>query len=208
MPSGYGKGGYGQGGYGESSGSGPTPAHYQSLITSEYQQSPNLLAWLAAPLGVLDDAVLCLAYFATQFDLASAVGVQLDILGQLIGRSRTVAFQPSGSISPVLDDTTYRLLLQATIAWNQWDGKIGSLQSIWAQLFPGGRIVVEDGQNMTVTVLLTGVFSSIIVDLITNGYIVPRPEGVLYNYVFSTLPVFGFDQSNSYIAGFDQGHWS
>jgi hypothetical protein len=61
---------------------------------------------------------------------------------------------------------------------------------------------------MTATVIVSGSFTSIILDLITNGYIVPRPEGVLYNYVISTLPIFGADLNNAYVAGADLGHAS
>jgi len=183
-------------------------SYYQALLTSQYQTSTNFLAWLAAPLNILNDASTCLASFDANFDLATAYGAQLDIIGQIVGASRTVPFQPSGSVSPVLDDATYRILLQAQIAQNQWDGTIDSLQTIWRSLFPGGTIAIVDGQNMSVSVILAGAFSSILQDLITHGLIVPRPQGVLYNYTFSTLPIFGFDSDNTYIAGFDHGHWA
>jgi hypothetical protein len=117
-----------------------------------------------------------------------------------------VNFQPSGSVSPILDDATYTLLIQATIANNQWDGTESALYPIWAQLFPGGSITIVDNQNMTCDIVLTGTFTSIIQDLITHGYIVPRPEAVLYNYVFGDLPIFGTDENNSFIAGVDLGH--
>lgn len=206
----FGSSGFGAGPYGGFTGTWPTRpvSYYLNLFTSEYQLSANLLAWATAPLGSLDDLTNCLVGFNNGFDLSYAVGPALDILGVIVGQPRTVGFQPSAGVSPVLTDTTYRLLLQARIAQNQWTGTIDSLQPLWQSLFPGGRIVIQDNQNMTATIILSGAFSSITQDLITNGYIVPRPEGVLYNYVFSTLPIFGFDQSNSYIAGFDQGHWS
>jgi hypothetical protein len=111
-------------------------------------------------------------------------------------------------VSPTLDDPTYRVLLKARVAWNHWDGTIDGLQAIWRGLFPGGTIAIVDSQNMTASVLLAGAFSSIIVDLINNGMIVPRPAGVLYTFSFSTLPIFGFDQAGTYIAGFDQGHFA
>ena len=79
----------------------------------------------------------------------------------------------------------------------------------WQNLFPGGSIAIDDGQNMSATIILSGGFTSIIKDLITNGYIVPRAETVQYTYVFSTLPIFGFCSTNTaYIAGFGVGHWS
>lgn len=208
MSSGFGFGGYGLGPYGNQPIVSLPTGYYLSLLTSQYQSSPNLRAWLQATLGILDDMSRCLESFITSFDLDYAVGAQLDTLGVIIGQSRTVGFQPSNGVSPILDDTTYRLLLKACIAQNQWTGTIDSLQSIWQQLFPGGRIIIADAQNMTATIIVTGSFTSILIDLITNGYIVPRPEGVLYQFDFGTLPAFGFDLNNAYVAGFDLGHWT
>ncbi len=141
------------------------------------------------------------------FDLDTAVGVQLDTIGQVVGQIRTVRFQPSNGISPILDDDTYRLLLRAKIAQNSWDGKVESLYAIWQGLFPGGRIVISDSQNMSAVITLSGSFNSIITDLINNGYIVPRPQGVLYNFGFNNLPYFGFDRDDAFISGVDTGHW-
>ncbi len=183
-------------------------SYYQGLLTSEYQNKPNITAWLTALLTPLFDATGTINSFLSAFDIDIATGYQLDILGTILGQSRNMTFQPSGGISPVLDDDTYRLLLRATIIKNQWDGTQGSLETAWANLFPGGKIVIIDNQNMTADVTLVGSFSSIIVDLITNGLIVPRPQTVLYNYILGTEPFFGFDRSDAYIAGFDTGNWA
>ena len=167
-----------------------------------------MLAFLRVLLQYVDDVAQCIATFNTAFDVDFAEGVQLDTVGAIVGASRRVGFQPSNGVSPVLDDDTYRIFIKARIALNQWDGNIDSLQPIWSTLFQGGTIVIEDQQDMTAEIFLTGAFSSIIQDLIINGYIVPRPQAVLYTYTFSTLPIFGFDQDNAFIAGFDHGHWA
>lgn len=181
-------------------------SYYTSLVTSQYQNAPKFLTWLESCLKKFDDASNCIDGLAWKFDLDSAIGSQLDTIGVIVGQARTVGFQPSGGVSPILDDATYRLLLKARIAQNTWDGKISSLQPIWQNLFPGGRINLQDNQNMTITVTLAGNFTSIIQDLISNGYIVPRPEGVLINYLFGTQPFFGCDRNDSYVAGADVGH--
>ena len=205
---GFGFGGYGQGTFGNQSIAFMPIPYYLQLITSEYQSAPNFMAYAAALLKYLDDLSQLLLQMQIAFDLDQAVGVQLDVLGTIIGQSRQMTFQPSNGVSPTLDDTTYRLLLRARIVQNQWDGTIDSLQTVWQSLFPGGRIIVQDGQNMTATIILVGSFTSITEDLIRNGLIVPRPAGVLYNYSFGELPIFGFDLNNAYIAGFDTGKWS
>ena len=204
----YGAGGYGAGGYGNQPIETLPIGYYMNLLTSQYTNSPKLTALLYLLLKKFDDVSQCLVQMDTAFDLDSAVGVQLDMLGTIAGAARTVGFQPSGGVSPTLDDATYRIYIKAKIAQNQWDGTIDSLYPIWQTLFPGGSIVIEDNQNMTVTITLSGGFSSIVQDLISNGYIIPRPEGVQYTFEFATLPIFGFDGTNpSFIAGFDVGHW-
>jgi len=183
-------------------------SYYLDLLTSEYSSADVFKQWLQTPLNILNDISNCLVDIEGAFDLDVAVGVQLDVLGQIVGVSRVVPFQPSFSISPILDDVTYRLLIRATIANNQWDGKIGSLYPLWSQLFAGGYIIIQDNQNMSANIILTGTFTSIIQDLITNDMIVPRPEGVKYNYFVGGLPFFGFDRDDAFVAGWDTGKWS
>jgi len=59
---------------------------------------------------------------------------------------------------------------------------------------------------MTADISVSGSFSSIVKDLINNGMIIPRPEGVLFN-IGITLPILGFDRNDAYVSGFDTGHF-
>lgn len=203
----YGTQGYGTGGYGNQSIETLPLGYYTALLTSQYALSPKLNALLRVLLQKFDDASQVLVTMDTALDLDIAVGAQLDMLGTVVAANRTVGFQPSGGVSPVLDDTTYRLYIKAKIAQNQWDGTLPSLYPIWQRLFPSGKIIIIDNQNMTADITLTGAFTSIIQDLIVNGYIVPRPEGVQYTFLFGVLPFFGFGSSPGFIAGFGEGHW-
>ena len=200
--------GYGTGGYGNEPIETLPIGYYTGILTSQYKNSPKLNALLYVLLKKFDDVSQVLVQLDTSLDLDAAMGAQLDMLGATVSAGRTVGFQPSDGVSPVLDDATYRLYIKAKIAQNQWDGTLPSLYPIWQQLFPDGKIIIIDNQNMTADITLTGTFTSIIQDLITNGYIVPRPEGVLYTYVFGVLPYFGFGSSPGFIAGFGDGHWA
>lgn len=216
----FGFGGFAQGNFGSAPPEMMTNGYYLNLLTSEYKLAPKLQQWMTVVLGVFQDINFCLASFVTAFNVMYAVGVQLDQLGAIIGVNRTIGFQPSNGVSPVLDDETYRIVLMAKIAQNHWNGRISTLYSIWKTLFPSGSIIVHDNQNMTATVFLVGSFTSILQDLIAgyalngatsgtihNGYIIPKPETVQYNFEFGSLPAFGFDENNSYIAGFGVGKW-
>ena len=217
----YGAGGYGQSGYGNQPIESLPIGYYVGLLTHEYVHSPKLNALLYVLLKKFDDVSRCLTKLDTAIDLDSAIGAQLDMLGVIAQASRTLPFQPSFGVSPVLTDDAYRIYIKAKIGQNQWDGTITSLYLLWRELFPTIGIVVADNQNMSATLFISGSPSSIILDMIAgyavngatsgtvqNGLIVPRPEGVSYNYDFGNLPAFGFDLDNSYVAGFDTGKWS
>jgi hypothetical protein len=181
--------------------------YYLSLFTSQYQNSPNYLAFATVFLQKLQDTSNIIDYMNGYFDLDHATGQQLDMLGDIVGQPRTVNFEPTDG-NPVLDDDTYRILLKCRILINHWDGKLPSLYAGWVIIFPGGRIAIQDNQNMTLDVYLVGVFSQKIIDLIDHDYIVPRPEGVLVNYRLGQMPFFGHDRDDQYIAGFDMGYWA
>lgn len=205
--------GYGQNGYGEGrAGNSPIEmlpvGYYQGLLTSQYKMSPRLNRFLFYMLKKFDDVSMALVSMDGLMDIDNASGAVLDMLGSVVGAARKVGFTPSNGVSPVLDDNTYRMYIKARAYANRWDGTIDGLQSAWRVIFPDMSIIIHDNQNMTANIFVQGSVTSIMQDLIENGYIVPRPEGVLYNYTFSSLPVFGFGLELPFIAGFDQGKWS
>jgi hypothetical protein len=95
------------------------PLYYLSLLTSEYQNAPNLYAWLSSLLIVAVDLFACTQQLYQQFSLAGvpavapgypaisgqppdttiAAGPQLDIIGTIVGFNRTLPFQPGVSTS-------------------------------------------------------------------------------------------------------------
>jgi hypothetical protein len=267
----------------------PSLKYYLDLFTSQYQgpnTSPNLLALAALLMQPFLDVSACADSLPAAFNLSTAVGVQLDALGTLIGVSRTLPFTPTSSVStdtanaitvtgpqpvavlsianmyvgqevmvdtggseetveitqletafphpfmyadftlthasgvPVVDiitavlgDSDYRILLMAKVIQNQFNGLFqgsgSTLWQSWQLLFPGGHIYITDNQNMTADVFIAGSFTPLQIQMIQNGLIVPRPEGVEFTYEFGTLPLFGFDDLNpTFVAGFDTGHWS
>jgi len=179
--------------------------YYLQLVTSEHRDKPNFIGWLTTGLEKIDDINNIANGFSSAFDIDIAIGNQLDMLGQIVGQERQVNFQPTGGGSPILDDINYRLLLKATIVQNVWKGEISTLQPIWQVLFPEGALIVQDNQDMTMTVAIAGNLSLIERDLVRNGYIVPKPQGVHINYYFGDIPFWGCDVNNQYVSGFNQG---
>ena len=204
----FGTFGFGTGGFGNQPIENLPIGYYLGTLTSEYRNSPKLNALLSALLQKFEDVSRVLVKLDTALDIDSAVGPQLDLLGGIVNAQRTVPFTPSNGVSATLDDDTYRLYIKAKAARNLWDGTIDGLQATWQILFPQFTIAILDNQNMTMTVFISGTISSILADLIRNGFIVPRPEGVLANYVLGNLPAFGFGSIPGFIAGFGVGKWA
>jgi hypothetical protein len=265
------------------------PLYYLSLFTSEYQTAPNLYAWAAALISPTMDMLAFTQQMYGAFNLATAVGPQLDIIGAIVGANRQLPFQPvSGAIlsaqpynlatgysigdvigvtqsgasagtvevismeaghvtglsvvtggigyttatglattggggggtltvnitasslnSAILSDSDFRTLIYAKIAQNQWNGSIASIYTLWNQIYPGSRMTFIDNQNMTCTIVLaSATLTSLQLQMIENGLILPRPQGVLYIFTTAMEPIFGFDLNNSVIAGFDLGNFS
>jgi hypothetical protein len=183
--------------------------YYMNLVTSQYRNSPNFLNWLQSTLQKVNDETEIVDQLTVFFDIDTAIGKQLDILGQVIGQVRQVNFQPTDGSSSILSDTEYRVLLKAKIIKNQWKGQIEGLSETWKALFPNGDIIITDNQDMTMNVIIAGNTSLLTRDLVRNGYIVPKPEGVRVNYFFSEVPIFAYDiEDNGFFAGYDKGNWA
>lgn len=158
---------------------------YLEIITSQHRGKPKFEAWLRRSLTIIDHAYLCAKSIDVNFDLDNAIGVQLDVLGQSIGRERTLKFQPQNT-NPVLPDEYYRLLLKAKVAMNNWDGKIPSIYDIWDNMFDDLGLQIQDNQDMSFDACITGYIDSIKQELIQRGYIIPKPEGVRVNLIGRT----------------------
>lgn len=160
-------------------------SNYLDLITSQHKTKPRFMDWLSSAVGVVNDNAIMTNGMPSNFDIDIAVGIQLDLLGIFIGRTRLLKFQPASG-SPVLDDTNYRLALKAKIAQNQWDGTITQIYKVWDSLFPTIPLIIIDNQDMTMSALVDGSLSAIATELIVAGYIIPKPMGVKLSIIGST----------------------
>ena len=175
-----------------------TMLDFDNILLNFYNQAGRLL---------LEDGGVLLTEDGDSLILLDKLNPLLDCIGEIVGLPRQVDFQPSGGVSPIMDNETYLVALKARIGANQWDGTHDSLQVLWKNIFPTGSIKITDNQNMTISVNAIGTFSSMINDLISHGYIVPRPEGVLTSVEVPAFPLFGFGMEDAYVSGFGVGEW-
>lgn len=210
---------------------------YKSLITSEHADKPKYMATIGLTASLSAYLQELAADLPRQFDLDEAVGVQLDAVGEWIGRSRRIdtpltgvyftwddiastgwdngvwqgEFDPDSGLT-VLPDDEYRLLLRAKVAANQWDGTIPGAYDIWTTAFTDSLIVIQDNQDMSMTVGVAGSqLSTVTQALLTGGYIPLKPEGVRVNYYAISVdsgPLFAWDAESEALAGWDTGSWA
>ena len=211
---------------------------YLALITGYHRGKPKFAAMVRAivePFVAIQDLI---ANLPTDFDLDYAIGVQLDVVGEWVGRSRfietpipNVYFTLDDSLRGLdlgvwlgpndnptgltrLDDETYRTLLRAKIAANNWDGTLGAAKEALSIIFPAGDtlLFVLDNQDMSMTFGMAGRIPSILfMSLLSRGYVPLKPEGVRAIYAVTSVdnaPLFGFDVQNEFISGFDMGAWA
>ncbi|WP_445435628.1 DUF2612 domain-containing protein [Citrobacter amalonaticus] len=219
---------------------------YTELITNYHATKPKFFDHINLSTRPLIDITTATRGLVSAFDIDTAVGVQLDILGLWIGRSRIVSQPISGvyfsldidglgfdqgvwqgpydpdSGYTTLSDETYRIILKAKIAINNWDGRNDSLPPILDAALEGSglKMQIVDNQDMTISIWVfpeTDI-SNVSLELIAairQGYLTVKAAGVWGGSI--EIPAvetpsegnrfFGFDMDNEYIAGFDDGAW-
>jgi hypothetical protein len=208
---------------------------YTNLITSEHADKTNYIAWVAALCQPFVDEQELMVSMPGLYDLDVAVGSQLDTVGLWVGISRDLQipltgvyfsfdttglgfdegtwFGPFDSTTAltVLPDDSYRKLIHAKIANNEWDGTIPTAYDFLNPILGADNLVIQDNTDMT---MLVGVIGNVALDAVTtalleNGYLDVKPVGVrITAYVSPSVPgdpFFGFDVENSTVSGFDVG---
>lgn len=184
---------------------------YLKRITSWHNTRPRYLDTLALLTQPFIDGQNTLAGLSVDFDLDTAVGVQLDTVGLWVGVGRVVDSPDAGVIT--MDDDSYRMVLRAKIQANHWDGTMEELPGIYASLSPslGATIFAVDNFDMTMDVFVSGTqLTPLMRSIIATGLLDIKPEGVrVRNHIISsdTGKLFGFDIDNDFIAGFNQAVW-
>lgn len=64
--------------------------NYLKLITSKHANKPKFMAWVGVLTGALADIRDVIASIPAAYDIDNAVGAQLDVIGEWVGRPRVV----------------------------------------------------------------------------------------------------------------------
>ena len=145
--------------------------YYLAKIPPLHAGKPKFMAELAAVLQPFVDAQAFLQALPTYFDLDYAIGAQLDVCGQWIGRSRNIPVPLTdcfftlgdplrglgkgvwinndnpGVTYATLTDEPYRRMLRAKALANEWDGTVDDAQRAFDAFLPpaqGSTSFVDD----------------------------------------------------------------
>lgn len=180
---------------------------YIDLITSEHYNKPKYKSYVKTFLDMLSPAVDCYNEYNILFVLDTAKGDQLDIIGDLVGIGRNLPTDNS-EIPSTLPDNYYRKVIKSKIYFNHWDGTRESLEKIIDENFSGLAYEFVDDQDMSYEITIIDPDSDpVIVALLEEGYILPKPSGVRVNYNVISSPYFGWDKDTKFIKGWDNGIW-
>lgn len=175
----------------------------RDTVISQYANSPILLALIDALGDAIDWQARADLFFDTVWNIETATGYGLDVLGRIVGVTRalyiatgnylgfagvagTFAFGEGifwgagGTTSNYrLTDDAFRRVILAKAALNITDGSISSINAILRALFPdSGNPHVRDNNDMTMTFVFGNTLSTVDYAIVTQSGVLPRPIGV------------------------------
>lgn len=163
--------------------------YYADLLIIQYHGKPKARSMIEA----LVDQVLMNQLpqkIEEAFDLETAVGKQLDIIGQRLGVTRNVYLRNGDPVT--LTDSEFRTFIKLQAARMTLASALYDIQTLLINFFQSSLRVI-DNENMTLDYFVFGESSTLISVLIKQDML-PRPTGVRINAVYD-LPfkdVYGF----------------
>jgi len=151
---------------------------YEDLIPTRNANRPKFMAYLDSVLrhGIALGSVV--ESIVSAYDLENAAGEQLNVIGDMVGLSRRLAFSPPFG-GKDMSDEEYRLMIQLRIAHNFWDGTCSGAFVVNQVLSDFGiDIQYIDNMDMTVQVQLPGTVSQRLTQIIGLSGLLPVPAGV------------------------------
>ena len=167
-----------------------TDSYYSNLLILQYHNKPKAKATIEASVSLLPDSLI--QEVTDGFDLNTAVGKQLDILGEYIGLSR--GYIKDGVVS-LLGDEDYRTLLQLKALCNSSDFSHKSIDDAMYKMF-GTAVRMDSTGMMDIRYFVNTEGSDLILAAIQKG-VLPKPMGVRLDYIEQyDVDYFGFCDYN------------
>jgi hypothetical protein len=172
--------------------------YYADLLVIQYINKPKARATIESLVGkaIIDllpiDAV-------NAYNIETAIGKQLDILGKYIGQSRN-GYDFSGPVT--LSDTDYRQILKLKIIQNNYGSSLSEIQNFLKTYFLD-QIFVFDFSNMRIGYYVDTSITTTVLEFFIMSGLLPRPMGVEISSViyFANLDIF-FGFRTYYYSGY------
>ena len=117
---------------------------YMGLFSGAVRELQRFSALAQVILRQAEDLISLVPSLQSVFSIDTAEGVQLDLVGEMMGVPRSAAADSS--------DDVYRAFMKAKLILWRWDGTNESVSALIAEAFPGQGVTLTDNGDMTVTV--------------------------------------------------------
>lgn len=178
------------------------------LVPSENKEKPKFIDWLEVSTTAVDTVYTLANEMYDYFDVDTAIGDQLDIIGEYVGIERLLNFQPLYGPAVMTDDV-YRSVIKSKISRNAWNGTNEDFYRLWEMALPGLPVIYTDNQDMSISVVALTDPDDYTIELVQNGYYQLKPQGVLFN--FAAVPIiFAYDADSLdplIYSGYDEGYY-
>lgn len=173
--------------------------YYSNLLILQYHNKPKAKATIEAVVNLLPDELI--QEVINGFDIETAEGKQLDILGEYIGVDRF--YTDEGEIK-TLDDEDYRIILKLKAICNTSNLSHKSLDESLYNFFQNTVRMDSEG-NMEMTYFVPKNKTPIILAAIQKE-VLPKPMGVRCSYIIEyDKKFFGFCTYNNQYAVYKTG---
>ena len=148
--------------------------YYADLLIIQYANKPKAYDTIKALVsGVIMNQIVLDVQNA--FNIDTADGVQLDIIGKYAGVSR-YAYDFAGAIT--LSDTDYRILIKMKVVQNNSGSSLADIQNLLNQYFQGAFLLF-DYANMQLSYMFDATYgSNQLAEILVKQKSLPKPMGV------------------------------
>lgn len=183
-------------------------------IYAQYRNQPKAVDWYAICRTLGGEIDAAAAAVRGIYNIDTAVGAQLDIIGRIVVVSRAFVGNipltvsqfgdpdaEFGDLDAVFSETNlnqdsqmsdefFRLVIRAKIVKNNSDATIESILKGVTFLIPNADVVrVIDGEDMSFSIEFRGNLTSLERYALLNAKLIPKPQGVRFNgFLDSYIP--------------------
>jgi len=194
-------------------------------VYAQYSTKPSAKAWFGIVPTIGNELSDGLYHIQTSYNIDSATGAQLDVIGRIVGVDRSyenaidfvglqygediaefggidAQFTGSGqTVQSKVTDSIYRMLIRAKIAKNNSDATIEGILGSMSIIVGNSDMLIVDNEDMTFSIQFNFELTSIQLFVLDTYDIVPRPQGVQF-LGYTDVPLLTqFGGANSQFGG-------